>query len=263
VTLPRSTLTLGALGLLFGTGCATLSVQRPQVDSVKTLAVVGYHAEVRVHEGGSGNSNSVSNIINTATTLSDLQSGELERERQEQATQTFDLLRAKVAEGIGWTVMKAEDVSAHPAYQEVYEAHKSGVTLLTGPLGTYRTLPYVLTEASARGITPEERGRLLDGLRVDALMVVKVSFVSGGQTGFSMGGMGKTGVLPKAIVDLTVWDRSSPEPIWRDSWAEGEKASVGLDITMGVVNDDQLTAGMNEAAQLAYDVLIRRFKTGG
>ena len=253
---------LGALGLTFGTGCSTLSLQRSQLDAVKTLAVVGYSAEVRLQDRNDGSGQGVAGIINTATAISDINSGEAQREREEQATETFDLLRAKVSEGTGWTVLARDEVTAHPAYQEVYEAHKSVLTGMSTTMGAIRAVPGMLMQPNAAELEPDERARLMDGLRVDALMLVRVSFVPGGHTGFSLGGIGKTGVLPKAIVDVTVWDRTSPEPIWRDSYAEGEPASVGVETTMGVLNDDQLTNGMTEAAQTAYAELMRRYKAG-
>jgi len=259
----RTPLLITALGLVFGTGCSTLSVQRAALDGVKTVAVVGYTANVRLRDPNDGSGGGVMGMVNNANAVADMSSGEAQQKRLAQATETYDLLRAKVSEGSGWTVLSRDEVLASPAYRQAFTEHRSAFAGMSQSMGDYRVVPEMLMHHTALELTQAERNALMDELRVDALVMVAVNFVPGKQTGFSMGIFGKTGVLPKAVVDLTMYDRTSPEPIWRDNAAEGQPASVGVETTMGYFNDDQLLNGMTEAAQSAYDVLMQRYRSGG
>lgn len=257
-------LPLSAAALLLASGCSTLSTQRSRLDGVKTAAVVAYSADVDLSNGhrNQAGSSGVIGMVNAATAISDINSGEMQQEREDQAIGTYEGLLAKITEGTGWTLIQREVITEHPRYKAAFEAHKSSMTGIATTLGSIRAVPGLLMQHSGAEMTEAERTELMDGLKVDAILVVKVRFISGGTTGFALGGIGKTGVLPKAVVDLTAWDRQGGEPIWRDSWAEGDAASVGVESTMGVINDDQLTQGMEEAAQLAYQVLIDRYRKG-
>ncbi len=255
--------TVAALAL--ATGCSTLKTQRSRLDGVQTAAVIAYSADVDLNNGRNNQAGNggVIGMVNAATAISDMSSGEMQREREDQAVGTYESLLANITQGTGWKLIQREQITAHPRYMAAFETYKSNFSGLTGTMGSIRQVPKLLMHHIGVALTEAERQEIMDGLKVDAVIVVRVRFVRGGSTGFSIGGIGKTGVLPKAIVDLTAWDRQGGEPIWRDSWAEGEAGSTGIETTMGVVDDDQLTQGMEEAAQLAYQVLMDRYRTGG
>lgn len=261
---PRPLLLVALAALLLGSGCATFNVQRTRLDGVKSAAVVGYEAFVELGKSSQprGQAGGIGNMINAANTMNELSSGEYTAKRIEQATKTYDMLLQHLTEGTGWDWMGREAVTSTPAYSQVFQSKRSSLATFGQDFGRARLVPNLLQPHDASRLSKAERDALMDALRVDALAVVRVRYAVGKNTGFAINGMGKTGVLPKAIVDITVWDRQGEAPIWRDNDAAGETASVGVETTMGVVNDDQLLQGMEEAAQSAYRAMMQRYLRG-
>jgi len=247
--------------LTLSTGCATFKVQPPQLERVESAAVVGYESYLDLggRDQAKGGVGSVSNTINAVNTMEKLSSGEYTAERIEQGVKVYDKLLQHLTRGTGWTWTPREVLTSTPAYNRAFQAHKAVGSGLAMTMGNYRQVPNLLQSYPVQSMSMAERNALMDALGVDAIAAVRVWFFAGERTGFAISGMGKTGVLPQAKVDLTVWDRSSEEPIWRDNDAKGEVASVGVETTMGVVNDAQLLQGMEEAAESALRVLMQRY----
>ena len=251
-------------GLLLSTGCSPLSLQRPRLEAVKNVAVIGYQVEVNLQDPNrSQNSNGVAGLVNAANTINDMNSGKMQEKRDAQAVGTYDILLARIAEGTGWNIIQREQIGAIPEYQQALANHKVALRQFSGQFGAGRIVPGVLTHTGASSMSEQERGQLMDALKVDAVVMVRVQIVRGKSTGFAIGGIGKTGVLPKAVLDVAAYDRQGGDPIWHDRYAAGDSASTGIDNTMGVIDDEQLTQGMEEAVESAGRVLMQRYANGG
>ncbi len=246
------------------TGCASLSLERARLERVKRVAVIGYSASVELGQSRRRRArpDDVRDRITTTNQLERLSPIATVQERARQATSTYDLLVRRLAEGTGWAVIGRAVLTQDAAYQAAYEEHHATASAFTTDVEPVRAVPQLLKAFSAQTMSEADRRALMDALKIDALAAVRVRFLDGGGSGLGLGTTGKAALHPKAVVDIMVWDRSGGEPIWHDRHAEGEAASAGAVVTMGVVDESTLLPGLEESADSAYRVMLKRFRSG-
>lgn len=250
-------------GFALATGCSTLTVQHPQIAAVKSVAIIGYSAELDLAEKNDGGKlGGIGATIGAVRAVTDISSGAWDEKRRVQADQTYDLLSKKLAAGTGWSVSARDALVANAAYKQSYDTHvgAGAGTGLTARFSNHLFCDGVIWSSYAGRLSSDERKQILDALGVDAIAVATVKFKVGKTSGFAIGSVGSTAKHPEAVIDFTVYDASSADPIWRDRWAEGEPTERGLRKTMGVESDANMTEIIVEAADSGYDALLRRFK---
>ncbi len=247
----------GALAILGATGCATLKVQRPRVDNVKTVAIVAYTGTVDMRTNDEKNGQGgIAGSINAIKGISELASGEIQKSRLAQAEQGYALLAKKLSEANGWKVVEKEAIAANAEYAKHLTANPNEGITVTG----LQFVPNLMREEVARQLKPAERAELLKTLGVDAIAMVRVQYVLGDTSGFSMGGVGKITKYPKAIVQLALYDAAGEDEAWKDSWAEGKPTKEGFAQTMGVNSDEGETPILLSAADSGLAALIDRYQ---
>ncbi len=252
----RQAVTIFTCVLVMLTGCASVTIHKDRLDRVKSVAIVGFSGEVALRDPKEKDSG-IAGTINAIKATTEVANGEYTRRRAEQAEQIYGLLAKKLEEGLGWTVLPKDRLPACSEYAALVEQHPQGGL---GKGYGEQLVPGVLREEAARNLDEATRARLAKALGVDAIAVAHVKYVVGDKSGFSVGGMGKVTKYPKAIVTFTVYDATSPDPAWKDAWAEGKPSKEGLENVMGVNVDEKETPVLIAAADSGFGTLLDRYK---
>jgi hypothetical protein len=252
---------VAAVAVLAVTGCASVKVQHPRVDNVKTVAIVAYTGTVdmRTQDEKDGKGGGIGGMVNGIKGISEMASGELQNSRRTQAEQTYAMLSKKLAESNGWKVVERDAIAANAEYAKHLAANPNeGITVIG-----LQFMPNLMREEIARQLTPAQRAELLKSLGVDAIALVRVQYVLGDTSGFSLGGVGKITKYPKAITQVALYDGAGEDEAWKDSWAEGEVTKEGFAQTMGVNSDEGETPILMTAADSSLSKLIERYQKAG
>jgi hypothetical protein len=237
-------------------GCATVTVQKERFEKVKTVAIIGFTGEVALKDPkDKGSSGGIAGAINGVKNAVEVSSGEYKQKREQQAEQVYGHLTEQLSKQLGWSIADKAQVANNPEYAKLMLDNPSG------GLGTgygQQIVPGLLREEAVRTLDDAARAKLLESLKVDALAVMRVKYVIGDKSGVSIGGVGKTTIYPKAIVQFTLYDGASKDPAWKDKWAEGQPTSDGQANTMGVQSDDNESQVLVAAADSAVGVLLAR-----
>jgi hypothetical protein len=243
------------LAVVSFTGCATVQVQRDKAAQVKSVAIIGFTGVTQL-EDKNAPKNGVGAMINASKNMAELSSGELEARRIAQASNAYQLLEKQLEASTGWKVADRTQVAADEGVKGMLRDNPNTDSMRV--VGVQR-LPDVLRAEVAEQMLPSQRAELCKRLGVDAVAIAKVRYVIGDKGGFAIGGMGKTTIYPKAIVDFTLLD-GSQQPIWRDRYAEGAPTKEGLENVMGAKIDENETQVLTAAADSAFGKLVERYK---
>ena len=256
---PRALLLL--LGAWFSSACSTVHVEPQRARQVRSLAVVGFEVQTQAFRqgvGGSGN-NPVAKKQNAIRAMKDTFSGERAQAQQSQAEGAYAALTKRLSQAMGWRVLDAQALLNNPSYRAEYDKRTAPYLSWAMRYSGVLHVEGIVMNQHARWMKQPDRVAMIDALGVDAVAVVKVTLQVGDTKGFSTGGFGYSTYLPKAIMDIVVYDRSSDEPIWKDWWAEGAPASIGQTKKMGVVQQADLVSAFAEATELGVDALVARY----
>jgi hypothetical protein len=249
----RSVVTVSSLLLL--AACGGSSFQYQKISAAKKAAIIGFSGEVNLSDPNQ--QSGMSGMAGAFQGMKDLGSDETAARRQEQAEKTYDLVADKLGTALGWSVAKRDAVTGDAEVSTLFKA-KMGERRINA--GTRYGVPNLLWSEMA-GLSPEEQTKLKASLGVDALVVAKLSFMSGRTYGATVGGIGKNDLWPKAVVTLTVYDGSPEGAIWSERWVEGEPAKEQhVTVSVGVVDTTNETNALMEAASQALDALIKRYE---
>ena len=251
----RLALTSLCLAVFSLTGCATVLVQRDKAAQVKSVAIIGFTGVTQLEDKNAPKSG-IGNMINASRNVAELSSGELEARRVAQAATAYQLLEKQLEATTGWKVADRAQVAADDGIKGML--HDNPNTDSVRVTGLQR-LPDVLRAEVAEQLLPSQRAELCKRLGVDAVAIAKVRYVIGDKGGFALGGIGKTTIYPKAIVDFQVLDGGA-QPIWRDRNAEGAPTKEGLENVMGAKSDENETQVLVAAADSAFGKLVERYK---
>jgi hypothetical protein len=223
--------------------CAIMKIKSPEIDSVKTVALVGYSGVIDLSHSSDANSSTgfgaMTNAIKGAANAE-----KIGLRRMDQAESAYGIYWKSLGEATGFAWSDKAQVEGNPAYSALSAAH---------PLqaGTSQNLGKIVSAEVIERMKPEERTALVKSMGVDAVAYLKVRYVVGGTGGFALGGIGKTSKYLKAVAELKMFDATTPEPIWVERWAEGGNSTVGVVRNMGIDSDENETAAVLEAAQLS------------
>ena len=106
--------------------------------------------------------------------------------------------------------------------------------------------------------TRTQRAAIAKALGVDAVAVARVLYSVG-----SKDGMVNVTTHPRAVVQFTVYDAKTNEPIWTDKHAVGEVTKDGLVAHAGFKSDDHESEVFINAADSAMDALVARYQGQG
>jgi hypothetical protein len=236
--------------LLLAQGCASVQVRSAPLANVQKAAVVafGYSVDLST-ESDKNSSSSIGDIVNASKAIAEASDPTA---REQVPRSAYDALSKKVNENLRWTMLPLQEVAANPEVQQIVTSIKvfGDSPAITGIMHPYQ----------ADRLTPAQRKELLAKLGVDAVLIADVKIKCGGTSGFALGGMGKVTKYPQASITLAVYGAQDDEPIWRDRMATGDKATTGIANTMGVQVDETRDAALAEAAGLAFDKLIARYR---
>jgi hypothetical protein len=230
-------------------GCASIQVRPAPLANVHKAAVVAFGWSVDLSSDSDKNlSNSVGDIVNASKAIAESADASA---REQTPRNAYEALAKKVGEDMHWTMMPLQEVAANPEVQEIVKSIKvfGDSSAITGIMHPYQ----------ADRLSAAQRKQLLEKLGVDAVLFADVKIKVGGTSGFAMAGMGSITKYPQATIALSVFGPQDEEPIWRDRWATGDKATTGIANTMGVQNDSTKDAALVEAMNLAIDKLMARY----
>ena len=63
------------------------------------------------------------------------------------------------------------------------------------------------------------------------------------------------------MLELLVYDKSNPDPIWHDRWAGGASTEGGFTETMGFAGTGEATPILLDAVKLGLDALMSRYQS--
>jgi hypothetical protein len=231
-------------------GCASIQVRPAPLANVHKAAIVAFGWSVDLSSESDKNvSSSIGDIINTSKAIAEMANP---AEREQPPRNAYEALSKKIDENLHWTMLQLQEVAANPAVDQTVKSIKvfGDSPAITGIMHPYQ----------ADRLSAAQRKELLEKLGVDAVLVADVKIKVGGTSGFAMAGMGSITKYPQATIALTVYGAQDEEPIWRDRWCTGDKATTGVANTMGVQNDSGKEAALAEAMTLALDKLIARYR---
>lgn len=241
-----------ALSSILVAGCATGPViRRPLVKGTKSLAIIGFSGLVQLDEAGEPHS-AVGNLVNGVNTANAVLTGSAEHDREAEATRIYQDLSQRIAQATGWTVLPHDQLASHGQYQQLLAAHPNGGKLWDA----IERLPDVLRAEVAKTLDQGQRAQLAQALGVDAIGIVRVIYDVGERTGTV------TTVVshPRALIQLTIYDARTGQPIWEDRYAAGRTTAGGVRNTAGIRNLSGESQLLIEAADSAIDVLIARYQ---
>jgi hypothetical protein len=237
------------------TGCATVQVQREKTAAVKSVAIIGFTGVTQL-EDKNAPKKGVGNMINAVNNATDTFSGDLDKRRMAEAESAYRLLEGQLQNQVGWKVADRAQLSADAQYQTALGDNPNTDSIRVTGL---QRLPDVLRAEVAEQLDAKAKAELCQRLGVDAVAIAKVRYVIGDKSGVTVGGMGKTTIYPKAIVDFQVYS-VDPKPIWSDRHAEGQPTTEGLENVMGAKNNDNEPQVLTAAADSAFGKLVERYK---
>ncbi len=245
---------VGSMALALS-GCATVQVQHERAKEIKTVALVGFTGVTELKDKNAPKSG-VGDIMNAVNDSKDVFGGELDKRRMAQAEAAYQSLTQHVTTATGWQFSDRKLLASDANYAALLKDNPNTDSITV--MGLQR-LPEVLRAEPAERMDPAAQKELMQKLGVDAIAVAKVRYVIGDKSGFTIGGMGKTTIYPKAIVEFTVLD-GSDKPVWRDRWCEGSPTKVGLENVMGAKNNENETQVLTAAYESAFDKLTERYQ---
>jgi len=256
--LRKSLLAVSLFAALVSSGCATMSVQREKAQAIKTVAIVGFTGITDL-EDKNGPKSGVGDIMNAVNASKDVFGGDLDRRRLEQGENVYATLSSAVESTTGWKVADKKLLASDPVYTGMLRENPNLDSIAVKGL---QRVPEVLRYEVASRMDARTRAELCQRLGVDAIAVARVRYVIGDKSGFALGGIGKTTIYPKAIVEWELLD-GSDKPVWSDRWAEGEPTKDGFDNVMGAKSFENETQVLGAAAKSAFGKLVARYQGGG
>ena len=244
---------LSAAVLVSMSGCATMQVQKDKVGATKTLAIIGYSGHLNLDDGSK--KGGIAGAIGAAKGMADLTSGKLDARRVEQAELGYAELSKRLTTTFGVNVADRSTLARSQTFQGLLGKSPNSGMLVVGS----QRLPDVLRAEVASSAKPEVRKAVASELGVDALATLNVRYEIGSKSGFTVGGMGKMTVFPRAVVDFTVYDANG-NAIWHDGFARGQPTTEGLATTMGADIVANETEVLNASLQSGIDALIARYQ---
>jgi hypothetical protein len=190
------TTAVSALVLLAAAGCGGLTHRKDAaaVGQIKTVAIVG---------------------LDVVQPRSAVITAPLVDVHSDHVVTIYDALAERLATKLGWTVVPRGDMIANDIYVADYDKTMKGFQnkMLPGDGYNQYAIDHVLDHDSPRILDTGGRDKLIDALRVDAIVVVQVRVEF---TGMSIGGLG--GRHPQAIVAFDVYTKGKEKSVWFDSF---------------------------------------------
>ena len=248
-----------AVAATLGTACSTVSINRSRAEKIGSVAIVGFrgHNEM-TRDDPKGSIGAIQTIQQTARAV-DAVSGGAGQRRNEQGANIYALIREQLESGLKWKVRDANEVASNDSYRKLYQSFLGEPGIGLQRMTAIDVDGIVWDHAAAR-FSHEQRVALMDSLGVDGVAIASVKILTGDTSGVSICGVGKRTFHPKAVVQMALYGRDSPEPIWDDRWAAGEATGEGLSTTMGVDDTGKETELFGAATKSALTALLERYR---
>ena len=186
------------------------------VAKIRTAALVAYSHEVPAAREiglnlGSGN-------------LEGSSGGSWQNQESPQATEIFEKTISTFKSRLNWNVMDSKKMLAIPAYPAAYKANMEGWhSRMPVQAGYNRFLVNkVMDYDSARIMEKAGRDKLMDDLKVDALIAIHSRVILNGTT---VMGIGKR--RPQTRITFFVYTKEAEMPVWFETLEGQEMESVG------------------------------------
>jgi hypothetical protein len=173
----------------------------------------------------------------------------------------YDVMTQKLKEKRGFIVLKQSDLIANPAYAAAFKAKTDGWQarpLIPEHYELYQA-PKVLDTFAFRSLTEEEKKKLQQDLKVDALVIVQ-SRVDLNMSGAMASLVGKATMEPSANSMVTMIDASTGQEIWNDTQAKGEPVKNSERLFLGMADDNRVNNLAKAAIESSYNSAFERLK---
>lgn len=224
---------------------------RPDVDTVKKVAIVGFRGDVSLQDGNS-KPGGIIGTVGAVKTLNDVKSGKMNERRVAQATTVHTMLTDRLSTDLGWTMVPA---AGSDTLKERVRQKPTGLAMF----GVQHVSDLML-DGEARFLAAADRQKIITELGVDAVMTVNVQYRTADKQGFAIGGLGSFKLFPRATVTVQVWNATQDKPVWEDSFAMGQTSAKPVTENAGMLEDSEETEALIEAAKLGIDELIGRYR---
>jgi hypothetical protein len=239
------------------TRCATLSVDKARLSSIKKVAIAGFLVVQQMPEGPKwilGGSKSGGGMMEGW--------GSSLPSPSEHSNDMYARLAKVLKKDLKWNVIDRKAIEASTVYQAHYENYMKGlqsrppITAKMKAFGANGVLdPYPIEQRLSDG----DRKKLMKALGVDALAMATVR-IQLKETGGLKNLIGAGDLTPYAEVRFAVYDTKGSEPVWSDLQAMGEAASEGAEHVFGITNMKALLDQSVAAAENSYEKLLARYR---
>lgn len=232
--------------LALAVGCSA-SVNVKRMTPVKRVAVIGFSLEKEEPQA-----EGMAALVNLAQKAA---SGDFFGSAQ--AAWGYELVRQRLGDGTGWTIIPMAEVAASPIYQKLAK-EKEGTISALNKLGGLASPDGVMDHFTALDLDTDERRMLMKELKVDALMSL----------GTRIRELNTVSIGPLSVrryrstARVQVHDGVDKELIWEDGGAIGESSGdvVSYDLgNLGELGEDPEPMLM-KALELSCVELIKRYR---
>ncbi len=162
------------------------------------------------------------------------------------AAMIYKDLVAELQKNLGWKMLSFDQVRGASVMASAFERTMKGFQNKVPPgagENLYRA-EGMLDQDSPRILGPKGRDELIDGLKVDAIVVVTVRTAIKGTTVMGIGSR-----KPQALVTLAVYRRGQEKPVWFDGQIEGDVSTESIGVSTG---KDALDALVMQSSKTAF-----------
>ncbi len=153
-----------------------------------------------------------------------------------------------------WNMVEMQAVTRNPVNKEFYKNTSSGFqqkSMIDYREGNF-TVPDVMDFDAVKQIGQSGREKLMDALKVDALVSYRVHVTLSGTTVMGIGSM-----YPQSILQFQVYKRGIEKPVWEDLQAEGVPGEESIGKTRLTLDVSKLNEEGIASAETAYPVLLK------
>jgi hypothetical protein len=229
--------------LLTGAGCGSLKIREKDdqaLRQIKTVAVVAFS------EYQPAPKKLILNLSKSDSAGSS--GGGVVPQQSEHVDEMYRDLAASLTRNMNWKVADKKSMRSNTGYIRAYKETMEGWQNKVPPgEGEKLFLVGGLMDAEClRILGPQGRDRLLEDLKVDAVVVAQVRV---GLNGNSMVGVGD--LYPQARVSFQVYSKGKEEPVWFDGEIAGEQSHESVGKT-AFFDESQLSALAAQSAKTAF-----------
>lgn len=241
--------------------CAGRKIVKDQVDSVKSVAVVGFALQQRMPNTATG----------VLAAMTEHDSGPMPglkaapiAQPAEHARIMYDSLQKELAQRMHWKVLARTELERQPAYSALFaeKTKQPQFRPMVSGSNVEMFIPEGIVESFLlNSMSFQERQALIRALNVDAIAVASVQIELVNEGGLKkLVGAGE--LHPQAKLGFYLYNATQEDAIWMDLNADGEESSDGTDHVLGFANVDALNRQAISTANSAIHSLIAHYQGG-